>query len=148
MSTPLPPSQISTQVREALTRLLRAATEAEARRAEQAGVPRTALVVLEQLADALALPAGELGRRAGMSASALSHALARLERDGLVARGRQGGDARVVLVRLTRDGRRALQPARAARQRQAESIDAAMPPFEHARLSEALETLAAALERA
>ena len=134
-------------MRDTLTRLLRAASDAETRRAEQAGVPRGGLVVLEQLANALALPAGELGKRAGMSPSALSHALARLERDGLVARGRQGGDARVVLVRLTRDGRRALQPARAAGQRQAEAIDAALPPFEHARLTEVLASLAAALER-
>ena len=133
-------------LRDALDRLLRAAHENESRRAGAAGVPLAALPVLEPLADAVALPAGELGRRSGLSASALSHALARHEAAGLVERERQRGDGRVVLVRLTRDGRRSLLPARAAQARLDDALESSFAPSELRRIADDLRRLVEVLE--
>src|SRR4051794_18536393 len=114
----------------ALSEAARALSTWHARRAGLGDLPPGALGVLEPLVDAVALPAGELARRSGLGRSALSHALARHERAGLVERERQRGDGRVVLVRLTREGRRAVAPARALRARLVEALEGSLPGSE------------------
>ena len=142
----LPAGDANERAQRALDRLCLARGAAEAERAAAAGLPKGALAVLEPLADALALPAGELARRSGFGPSALSHALRRLERDGLIERDRQRGDARVVLVRLTREGRRSLQRARLGQQRLAEALAERFSTPDLHRLADDLEEVAAALE--
>jgi DNA-binding MarR family transcriptional regulator len=130
------------RLRDSLLRAARALQELDRPEQLPAGVTASTRAVLDPLGDALSLPAGELARIAGLSPSALSHALARLERSGLVERERQRGDARVVLVRLTRHGRRVMQPARIARARLLDRIDERLAPEEAARLADDLERLA------
>jgi DNA-binding MarR family transcriptional regulator len=142
---PLSPADRVQAVLAAVDQLRRATQEHEDRRASAVGLRASALPVLEPLADALSLPAGELGRRSGLSASALSHALARHERAGLVERERQRGDGRVVLVRLTREGRRVLSVARSGRP--ADALEAEFSPVELDQLAHDLRRLAATLER-
>jgi len=146
MSSVFGPGDRGTAVRMALTRASQALAAGERRRAASGGLPASALAVLEPLADAVALPAGELGRRSGLGASALSHALRRHERAGLIERERQASDGRVVLVRLTRDGRRALQPVRAGQTRLVELLEDRFAPHELERLARDLERVAGALE--
>lgn len=55
------------------------------------------------------LTAGELARRAKVTAGAMSQRLARAEAAGLVARRRETGDARSVQVELTRKGHALLE---------------------------------------
>jgi len=129
----------------ALSEAARALDAWQARRAGLGDLPPGALGVLEPLVDAVALPAGELARRSGLGRSALSHALARHERAGLVERERQRGDGRVVLVRLTRDGRRAVAPARALRARLVEALEGSLPGTELDLLAERLGQLARTL---
>jgi DNA-binding MarR family transcriptional regulator len=143
-----PPGARPERLVAALRRLARATSAYEASRAERAGLGQGALPVLEPLADAVALPAGQLGRRAGLAPSALSHALARHERAGLVERERQRGDGRVVLVRLTRDGRRALAPARASGARLLDAIETRFAASEIERLADDLDRLARAVAAA
>jgi len=131
----------------ALRRAARAAAEQERLEPAPAGVTPATRAVLDPLVSALALPAGELARLAELTPSALSHTLRRLERERLIERERQRGDARVVLVRLTREGRRALQPARVAQARLLDTLDDALPAAELYRLAESLEQLAYALEQ-
>jgi DNA-binding MarR family transcriptional regulator len=53
----------------------------------------------------------ELAKRVMMSPSGLTRAMDRLVRDGMVQRERYGGDARVMLARLTDNGRQVLRKA-------------------------------------
>src|SRR4051794_35394398 len=145
MSTVQPPGERGERALLALSEAARAFDRWQARRAGLGDLPPGALAVLEPLIDAVALPAGELARRSGLGRSALSHALARHERAGLVERERQRGDGRVVLVRLTRDGRRAVAPARALRARLVEALESRLPGTELDLLSERLGQLAATL---
>lgn len=57
------------------------------------------------------MPMSELARLTNGSLSRMSHAAARLERRGLVARRRCGDDGRVTLVSLESDGLRVLEQA-------------------------------------
>jgi DNA-binding MarR family transcriptional regulator len=50
------------------------------------------------------LPMGDLARRAGVTEKTATGLVDRLERDGLVRRGRDGADRRVVQVHATDDG--------------------------------------------
>src|SRR4051794_2302806 len=145
MDVPFGRGDRGTAVRTALVRAAQALAAGERRRAAAGGLHASSLTVLEPLADAVALPAGELGRRSGLGASALSHALRRHERSGLIERERQASDGRVVLVRLTREGRRALQPVRAGRARLAGGLGARFSPAELERLARDPDRLAAAL---
>jgi DNA-binding MarR family transcriptional regulator len=145
VSTAQPPGERGERTLQALAEAARALSDWQARRAGLGDLPPGSLAVLEPLVDAVALPAGELARRSGLAPSALSHALTRHERAGLVERERQRGDGRVVLVRLTRDGRRAVAPARALHARLVEAIESRLPGAELDLLSERLGQLAATL---
>ena len=145
MATPVSPGSRGERLLAALHAVAAAVAGSEHARAASASLSPASLAVLEPLVDALALPAGELGRRSGLSSSALSHALARHEQAGLIERERQRGDGRVVLVRLTREGRRALLPARLAQARLADALEAEAPSGEAEALAARLEALAAAL---
>src|SRR4051794_22439251 len=145
MSTVQPPGERGERALLALSEAARAFDRWQARRAGLGDLLPGSLSVLEPLVDALALPAGELARRSGLAPSALSHALARHERAGLVERERQRGDGRVVLVRLTRDGRRAVAPARALRAGLVEALESSLAGADLDVLSERLGQVAATL---
>lgn len=58
-----------------------------------------------------ALPMKTIGSRLQVHPTSVTNAVARLEQDGLVARGQHPGDGRAVLVTLTQQGRRLAQRA-------------------------------------
>jgi DNA-binding MarR family transcriptional regulator len=145
VSTVQPPGERGERTLLALAQAARALDVWQARRAALGDLPAGALAVLEPLVDAVALPAGELGRRSGLAPSALSHALARHERAGLLERERQRGDGRVVLVRLTREGRRAVAPGRALRARLVEALESTLAGSDLDLLAERLGQVAATL---
>ena len=86
---------------------------------------------------------GELAAVEQVRSPTMSGLVAQLERDGLVERGAQAGDARVVLVRPTARGRRVLQ---AARRRRIEALAARLRDCNPAELT-VLDQAAAAIER-
>ena len=75
--------------------------KALAERAELHGTDWECIDVLDW---AGALPAGELARRVGVTSGAITGAIDRLERRGLVRRVKDPGDRRRVIVELRRDG--------------------------------------------
>ena len=81
---------------------------------EQHGLGMSEFEVIDRLAGAAEskLRMQELGEQVYLSQSALSRAVARLERDGLVCRALCEQDRRGVFVTLTDEGRRRQQAAR------------------------------------
>jgi DNA-binding MarR family transcriptional regulator len=81
---------------------------------EQHGLGMSEFEVIDRLAGAAEskLRMQELGEQVHLSQSALSRAVARLERDGLVCRALCEQDRRGVFVTLTDEGRRRQQAAR------------------------------------
>jgi DNA-binding MarR family transcriptional regulator len=81
---------------------------------EQHGLGMSEFEVIDRLAGAAEgkLRMQELGEQVHLSQSALSRAVARLERDGLVCRALCEQDRRGVFVTLTEDGRRSQEAAR------------------------------------
>jgi DNA-binding MarR family transcriptional regulator len=77
--------------------------------------PRLSLMSVAALAGPIGV--GALAAAEGVSAPTMSRLLDALERDGLVRRGPDAGDARGVLVTVTPKGRKALQRGRAKRLR-------------------------------
>ena len=76
--------------------------------------------VLEVLLHKGALPVNAIGEKVLLTSGSITTAVQRLEKKGLVMRGRSEGDARVVLVHLTDKGLSMVQEAFA---RHAENLD-------------------------
>ncbi|MFI6576601.1 MarR family winged helix-turn-helix transcriptional regulator [Nocardiopsis sp. NPDC050513] len=91
--------------------LLEAALDRQLRR--DAGMPHTYYLALAMLSEApdRTRTMTDLARILRSSASRLSHAVARLEDDGLVRRYKRPGDRRTTLVELTPEGLAALRDA-------------------------------------
>jgi DNA-binding MarR family transcriptional regulator len=87
---------------------------------------------------------GELARHMGVGMPALSAAVARLERQGLIARGRAGGDRRRIELRLTRAGARAMRDASVIDAARARLVLARLRPAERAAALDGLALLARA----
>jgi DNA-binding MarR family transcriptional regulator len=77
----------------------------------EVGVPASRLTILRALANAgpTGIAVTGLARRMGVDAAAVSRQVTDLERDGLVERRADAGDARRSLVALTRRGLRAFE---------------------------------------
>ena len=73
--------------------------------ADRFALTRDEWLVLAQLADARELKATELGARTSLPKMAVSRAVTRLERDGLIARMPDAEDRRNLVVRLLPAGR-------------------------------------------
>jgi DNA-binding MarR family transcriptional regulator len=109
---PRPPAERTKA--EVLTRIraLVGALQRSARTIEQrTGVTNAQLFVLRQLADTESLSINELAALALTQQSTVSTLVARLERRGLVRRGRAPDDGRRVAVSLTAAGRKLLRHA-------------------------------------
>jgi DNA-binding MarR family transcriptional regulator len=76
-------------------------------RIADSGVHPAESYVLHELWQEAPLSQSELSRRLDIGNATVGQTLKRLERDGFVARDRNGDDKRVVMVRLTERGRRA-----------------------------------------
>lgn len=75
------------------------------------GMPHAYYAILVVLGEQHAMPIAALATELDYSPSRMSHAVARLEESGWVERLPDGSDRRVTLLRLTREGRRALAAA-------------------------------------
>ena len=84
---------------------------------------------------------GDLAAEHGVRMPTMTVQVNRLERDGLVARGRDTSDARVVTVTLTEQGRRALAAGRERRERFLADRLAALSPADRAAIAAALPAL-------
>jgi DNA-binding MarR family transcriptional regulator len=91
-------------------------------------------------------PAGRLAAQAGVSPATVTGMLDTLEQMGVVTRVRSESDRRVVLTRLTDDGRRRRDRKRAAARRTFEEALAALSPEELACAPRILRLLAGAME--
>lgn len=91
-------------------------------------------------------PAGRLAAQAGVSPATVTGMLDTLEHMGIVSRVRSESDRRVVLTRLTEDGRRRRDRKRAAARRTFEEALAGLTPEELACAPAVLRRLAGAME--
>jgi DNA-binding MarR family transcriptional regulator len=91
-------------------------------------------------------PAGRLAAQAGVSPATVTGMLDTLEEMGVVTRVRSASDRRVVLTRLTEDGRRRRDRKRAAARRTFEEALTALSPEELACAPRVLRLLAGAME--
>lgn len=95
----------------ALRRIIRA-TDMDAKKlARETGLTVSQLLVLELLSGQDGLTPGQLARTLGLAHATVTNVLDRLEARGLIARRRDAGDRRVVLVGLTAAGARCLARA-------------------------------------
>lgn len=92
------------------------------------------------------LPVGEVAVGAGISAPTATRMLDNLEREGLVARERRDGDRRLVYVRVTPEGRRAIKAKREGMGVKREQVFASLPKAERAQAARVLSRLAAAVD--
>lgn len=92
------------------------------------GVHPAESYVLHELWQAAPLSQSELSRRLDIGNATDGQTLKRLERDGFVARDRNGDDKRVVMVRLTERGRRARQRLYNAAETQIAEVEALLGP--------------------
>lgn len=131
---------LAADVREALHAYVDAITLAEPIQAalwKSAGVTVTQLAVLHQLRSG-PMPAGQLGRRVGLSPASITHLLDRLEERGLVSRRRSEADRRCVEVHATEAGQRLKGETRVFRGTRIQHAVEAMAPGSRARLTAAL----------
>lgn len=84
---------------------------------------------------------GDLAAEHGVRMPTMTVQVNRLERDGLVARGRDASDARVVTVTLTDPGREALAAGRAVREGFLADRLSALSPADRAAIAAALPAL-------
>jgi MarR family transcriptional regulator, organic hydroperoxide resistance regulator len=94
------------------------------------------------------LAVGEVAVQAGVAPPTATRMVDSLERDGYVVRERQAGDRRLVYVRITDEGRRAVKAKRARRAAKLADVFSSLPPAERkqahrvlSRLSEAIDEL-------
>ena len=91
---------------------------------------------------------GSLSASLGVEFSTMSRNVALLERNGYLQRARSAEDGRVVRVRLTPRGKRALETLRCDERDVFEDAYQRLPPGERPKIVRALETLAACLDQA
>ena len=83
----------------------------------------------------------ELARLEGVSQPAMTQLVSRLERAGLARRASEPVDARVVLVQITDEGRRAMRERRAVRAERLADLMAALDPADREAILAALPAL-------
>jgi DNA-binding MarR family transcriptional regulator len=97
-------------------------------RIADSGVHPAESYVLHELWQEAPLSQSELSRRLDIGNATVGQTLKRLERDGFVARDRNGDDKRVVMVRLTERGRRVRQRFYHAAETQIAEVEALLGP--------------------
>ena len=106
------------------------------------GVERAGYSVLREVAELGPVRLTELARHLGIDASTVSRHVAALERQGMLARGSDPADRRVVKVQLTGAGAKALERLRAARHRFFAELLSGWPAADRERLAPLLDRLA------
>ena len=92
------------------------------------------------------LAVGEVAVQAGVAPPTATRMLDSLERDGYVVRERQAGDRRLVHVRITDEGRRAVKAKRARSGAKREEVFSSLPPAERKQAARVLSRLAEAMD--
>jgi DNA-binding MarR family transcriptional regulator len=105
------------------------------------GLSRTAAATLARLERQGPTRVTELAAAEGVTQPSMSALAARLAAQGLVRRGGDPADARVVLLDLTAEGADRLAQRRARRARRVEHALAALSPAERRRIADALPAL-------
>jgi DNA-binding MarR family transcriptional regulator len=108
-------------------------------------VPVAEAHALQELARAEPLAQRDLAAWLRLEKSTVSRLVAQLEDKGWVVRDRSSADARVLLLRLTAEGRRMAEQIAAARQIRFAKLLAAIPEGQRAEVVAALETLVEAM---
>jgi DNA-binding MarR family transcriptional regulator len=111
------------------------------------GLSFAQLRVLTVLDEEDGVPAGRLAERAGVTPATVTGMLDILEEQGVVTRVRSKDDRRVVLARLTEDGRRLRDRRRAEVRRVFEDALATLDPADLAAAPRVLRRLADVMER-
>ena len=114
---------------------------------EASGLSAARLSALSVLVFGGSTTIGELARVEQVSAPTMTRLVQALERDGLVAREAQEGDARAVRLRATPKGRRILELGRERRVGELAGLLASLPPTELATLGDAAESIERLLGR-
>jgi DNA-binding MarR family transcriptional regulator len=109
-------------------------------------VPVAEAHALQELARAEPLAQRDLAARLRLEKSTVSRLVAQLEDKGWVVRDRSSTDARVLLLRLTAEGRRMTEQIAAARQMRFAKLLAAIPEEQRAEVVAALTTLVEAID--
>ncbi len=109
--------------------------------ARREGFSRTAAATLNRLRDSGPTRLTELAVAEGVSQPSMSALVARLADRGLVQRGTDPQDARVVLLSLTPAGEDLVAQRRAARAERLEAALGALPPSDVAAVADALPAL-------
>ncbi len=128
----------------ALYRASQAVTASYREHLVEVGLTYTQFLVLLVLWESGDASVGQLSRRLGLDSGTLTPLLKRLEQRGLVSRGRDPEDERVVRVRLTDAGRELRAPVDDARRKVAEDTGLAHKDLE--RLREELHRLSDRIE--
>lgn len=105
------------------------------------GLSLTAASTLRRLERTGARRLTELAAAEGVTQPAMTQLVSRLEREGLVSRGGDPADGRVVVVSVTAAGRAAVRKRRAARIRALSGVLKELPPAERAALAAAAPAL-------
>jgi DNA-binding MarR family transcriptional regulator len=92
------------------------------------------------------LAVGEVAVQAGVAPPTATRMLDSLERDGYVVRERQAGDRRLVHVRITDEGRRAVKAKRARSAAKRAEVFSSLPPAERKQAARVLSRLAEAMD--
>jgi DNA-binding MarR family transcriptional regulator len=108
-------------------------------------VPVAEAHALQELARAEPLAQRDLAAWLRLEKSTVSRLVAQLEDKGWVVRDRSSADARVLLLRLTAEGRRMAEQIAAAREMRFAKLLAAIPEVQCAEVVAALETLVEAM---
>ena len=105
------------------------------------GLSLTAASTLRRLERTGARRLTDLAAAEGVTQPAMTQLVSRLEREGLVSRGGDPADGRVVVVSVTAAGRAAVRKRRAARIRALSGVLKELPPAERAALAAAAPAL-------
>lgn len=135
------------RLRATVTALVRRFSVSERADVECCGLTVAQAATLEALREGKAR-LGALARRLGITPSTLTRNLARLEADGLVARGEDPEDARAARVRLTAAGERAAASVEQQELEFAEGILARLGPRRRVEVMDALGDLLGAVRDA
>jgi DNA-binding MarR family transcriptional regulator len=93
------------------------------------------------------LAVGEVALQAGVAPPTATRMVDSLERDGYVVRERQAGDRRLVHVRITDEGRRAVKAKRTRRAAKLADVFSSLPPAERKQAHRVLSRLAEAMDQ-
>lgn len=101
--------------------------------------------ILTELDRSGPMPLTELGRRLGLHKGWISRAVAAMVEGGLLERGRKDADGRVVVLSLSRAGRRRVEALNGTLNRHAERVLGRIAPEERAHVRRALALVRTAL---